>query len=146
MRLKRAAREMQARHRPKTYVKDTTFRLNCDQCERAFAKEDSVFIPKVGIALEMQASFRAKQAEIQAHFLKEAKRLSHQEQLQGKLIRKQREIKQEFGVPAPEPPKHFCSWECCKRYALKTCHKSMIYSVETLIHLTAGRVIELDDC
>jgi hypothetical protein len=137
---------MQAKHRPKTYVNDTTFRLECDQCERAFAREDSVFIPKVGIALEMQQSFRQKQAEIQAFFLSEAARLTRQEQQQSKLIRKQRAVKKEFGVPAPVPPKHFCTWECCKRYALRTCHKSMAYNMETLIHLTAGRVIDLDDC
>ena len=133
------------KHKPKVAIRDKFFRLKCEECGDSFAQENTVFLPKVGIAPEMQQRFREKQAEAQKVLLRtNSAKQNRTEQLQSKLVKTAHRVRDSFNVPMPEPPKQFCGWVCCKRYAMRTCHKSNRYNMETLIHLNAGRVIDLD--
>ncbi len=133
------------KHKPKVAIRDNFFRLKCEECGDSFAQENTVFLPKVGIAPEMQQRFREKQAEAQKVLLRtNSAKQNRTEQLQSKLVKTAHRVRDSFNVPMPEPPKQFCGWVCCKRYAMRTCHKSNRYNMETLIHLNAGRVIDLD--
>jgi hypothetical protein len=88
----------------------------------------------------MQDKFREKQMAEHQRLLKRQTR-NNTERLQKRLVSARKKNIETFNVdPNRHGMKVFCSWKCVRKNALRTCHSSMRFDLDTLITLCSGSV------
>ena len=88
----------------------------------------------------MQEQFREKQMAEHKRLMKRQTR-NNTERIQKKLVSARKKNMEAFSVdPNRHVMKVFCGWKCVRKNALRTCHATMRFDMDTLITLCSGSV------
>jgi hypothetical protein len=97
-------------------------------------------IPVIGVNPGMQDKFREKQMAEHQRLLKRQTR-NNTERLQKKLVSARKKTMEIYNLdPNRHGMKVFCGWKCVRKNALRTCHTSVRFDLDTLITLCSGSV------
>lgn len=97
-------------------------------------------IPVIGVNPGMQDKFREKQMAEHQRLLKRQTR-NNTERLQKKLVSARKKTMETYNLdPNRHGMKVFCGWKCVRKNALRTCHPSVRFDLDTLITLCSGSV------
>jgi hypothetical protein len=101
-------------------------------------------IPVIGVSPSLQEKFREKQLVEQKKVM-QMEAANRSDKAVKRLLSGRKSTMKQFGVHKKPPMKVFCSWECTKLHAMKTCHTTMRFDMDTLINLTAGYIVMTED-